>query len=236
MDLDKDIVPWLLRVHAAAGGIALFVAPLAMLVRKGGDWHRRWGRTFFWGMVVVCSTAIALGIIHPNNFWLALVAVFSFHMVASGYRSLYLKRLHAGQKPERVDFLLHGIAGLMNAGLLIWGLAHLFLGRGGAGPILFVAFGSIGMFMVVRNVMRFYRRKNDKREWLYGHMIGFLGGYIATVSAFSAVNLTMIRPVWLQWLWPTIIGTPLIIFWVRYYRKKFASGQRMRNLADIRIR
>ncbi|MFT3885731.1 MAG: hypothetical protein QM724_09955 [Flavobacteriales bacterium] len=236
MDIDKDLIPWLLLLHVAAGSIALFVAPLAMIVRKGGDWHRRWGITFFWSMVVVCATAITLGILHPKRFWLALVAVFSFHLIASGYRSLYLKRLHEGQKPSGLDLLLHGFAGVVDAGLLIWGVSHLFLGRRSTDAVLFIVFGLLGAIMVVANLVRFYRRKNDKREWLYGHMVGFLGGYIGTVSAFSAVNLTMIRPVWLQWLWPTIIGVPLIVLWVWSYRRKFASGQRMRKLADIRIR
>lgn len=237
MDFDDDLLPWILRMHITAGGVSLFVAPLAMLVKKGGDWHRRWGRIFFWGMAVVCVTAIVMGINHYHtSVWLALVAVFSFHMVASGYRSLYLKKLHQGQKPARVDLVLHGVAGLMNGGLLIWGLAHLLLGRKSYDVLLFIVFGLIGTFMVVSNLLRFYRRKNDKREWLYGHMTGFLGGYIATVSAFSAVNLNMIRPVWLQWLWPTLIGAPLIAWWVRSYKKRFANGERMRNLADIRIR
>jgi hypothetical protein len=62
-----------------------------------------------------------------------------------------------------------------------------------------------------------------------------MGGYVATVSAFSAVNMDMIRPMWLQWLWPTIVGTPLIVLWVRHYKQKLASGRRLRNDLDIRI-
>lgn len=236
MDIDTDIVPWLRRLHIASGTLALFVAPLAMAVHKGGDWHRRWGKTFFWSMAVVCATAIALGLLHPKSFWLALVAVFSFHLTASGYRSLYLKKLHQGQRPARIDLVLHGVAGVVNGGLLIWGLSHLLLHDRSTPAILFTVFGLIGMAMVIGGLRRFYKRQHDKREWLFGHMTGFLGGYIATVSAFSAVNLTMIKPTWLQWLWPTLVGTPIIFLWQAYYRRQFAKGKRVREMAKVRIR
>lgn len=235
--MDEYLINWTLRLHATAGAIALGVAPLAMAVRKGGNWHRRWGKTYFYSMMVVCATAIFMAIMHhEKTLWLALVAVFSFHMVASGYRVLYLKKLHEGIKPAPVDLWLHGLAGVVNGGLLIWGLSHMLLGQRDSKAIVFSAFGLIGTFVVVMNVQRFYKRKHDKREWFFGHMSGMLGGYIATVSAFSAVNLTMIRPTWLQWLWPTLVGVPLIALWSYYYRGRFAKGVRVRDMADVRIR
>lgn len=221
-------------VHIAAGFVSLVVAPLAMLTAKGGDWHRRWGKTFFYGMSVVAVTAIIMGVL-TTNWLMAMVAVFSFQMIASGYRALYLKRLHEGQRPAGMDKLIMGAAILVNGGLFMWGLIHLFLGHRQGTPIIFLVFGAIGLLFVWRDFQRFYKTNHDKREWLYAHMSGFLGGYIATVSAFSAVNLGVIKPMWLQWLWPTIIGTPLIVIWVRSYRKKFTGGRRSRDLFDIRI-
>ena len=234
--MDEYVIPLILRLHVLSGMIALAVAPLAMVVHKGGNWHRRWGKVFFYSMMGVCATAIFLAIVHPQNFWLALVAVFSFHMVASGYRSLHLKKLHEGLKPATTDLWLHGLAGAVNGGLLIWGLSHLLMGQKDTKAILFSVFGLIGTGMVLLNLQRFYKRKHDKREWFFAHITGMLGGYIATVSAFSAVNLTMIKPVWLQWLWPTLIGAPLIAILSAYYRKRFAKGTRVRDIADVRIR
>jgi hypothetical protein len=49
------------------------------------------------------------------------------------------------------------------------------------------------------------------------------GGYIATVTAFSSVNFTFLPSV-VSWLWPTVIGTPLIFLLVRRYRTQFADG------------
>ena len=224
----------LLFIHAAAGTLALVIAPLAMLASKGSDAHRRWGKVFFYAMSVVVVTAIISGIIRPNIL-MALVALFSFHMLASGYRALYLKKLHEGQRMQRWDYILQGSAAVINGALFLWGLINLTMGRRESASIIFFVFGSVGLFMVWRNVHQFYKRSVDKREWLYMHMTGFLGGYIATVSAFSAVNLHMIQPTWLQWLWPTIIGSPLIAYWISYYRKGFAKGKRVSDMVRTRI-
>lgn len=233
--MDEPFFTGVRGAHIIAGSAGLVVAPLAMLVRKGGDWHRRWGILFFYAMAVVALTAIIMGVMR-SNWLLAMVAVFSFHLVASGYRSLYLKRLHEGQRPGTMDKVIMGVAILVNGGLFMWGAIHLMLGHRGSGPIIFLVFGAIGLLFVWRELQRFYKTSHDKREWLYAHMTGFLGGYIATVSAFSAVNLEMIRPMWLQWLWPTIVGSPLIALWVGYYKRKFAGGRRSHDLFDIRIK
>lgn len=222
-------------LHIASGFTALVVAPLAMVAAKGGDAHRRWGKLFFYAMAVVAFTAIVMGIMHPNVF-LAMVAVFSFHMIASGYRALHLKRLHEGQRPGKLDLILQGSAGVINGGLFIWGLTNYLLGHRGTTTILFLVFGTIGSLMVWRNIQRFYKRSHDKHEWLYAHMAGFLGGYIATVSAFSVVNMEFITPAWMQWLWPTFVGVPVIVLWSRYYKKRLTRGRRARNVFDVRIR
>ena len=233
--MEEVLIPALRFVHIAAGFVALVIAPMAMIARKGGDAHRRWGRIFFYAMALVAITAVVIGIYRPNIF-LALVALFSFHMIASGYRALYHKRLHEGQKPATMDLVLQGMAGIVNGGLFIWGFTNILLGNRGSGTILFLVFGMIGSLLVWRNIQRFYKRSHEKHEWLFSHMAGFLGGYIATVSAFSAVNMEFIKPVWLQWLWPTIVGSPLIYYWTAYYRKKLSRGRRARDVVEVRIR
>jgi len=233
--MEEQVISAFRWVHIMAGFTALFVAPVAMVVRKGGDAHRLWGKIFFYSMAVVAITAIVVGVWRDNMF-LAMLAVLSFHLVASGYRSLYHKRLHEGQRPSTMDVVVQGTAGFVNGGLFIWGMVNMMLGNRGSGTMLFLAFGLIGSLLVWRNLQRFYKRSNEKHEWLYAHMGNFLGGYIATVSAFSAVNFTFIKPVALQWLWPTIVGTPLIILWTRYYRKKLSRGRRARDVVEVRIK
>jgi hypothetical protein len=53
-------------------------------------------------------------------------------------------------------------------------------------------------------------------------MGNMLGAYIATVSAFSVVNFGFLPPL-ARWLWPTVVGVPLIVAWTRSYRRRFAA-------------
>ncbi|MBL7964388.1 MAG: DUF2306 domain-containing protein [Flavobacteriales bacterium] len=221
-------------LHLLAGSLALVAAPLALVVRKGGRWHRRWGRVFVYAMVVVCISAIWMAW-HKANYLMILVAVFSLHLCGSGWRALYLKRLHKGQLATWVDWALHGTAGLFNAGLLIWGVSGLLL-KHDTSPfyIIFTVFGGIGSWMVVRQAGRFMKRAVDRDQWFFDHITGMLAGYIATVSAFSAVNIEFM-PAALRWLWPTLVGTPAIVLTIRYYRSRLNEHRRPHDIAKVKI-
>jgi hypothetical protein len=51
----------LLPIHVAAGGIAIVLGTVALLVRKGGTIHRRVGLLFVYAMLVMGGTASILG-------------------------------------------------------------------------------------------------------------------------------------------------------------------------------
>jgi uncharacterized membrane protein YfcA len=91
-----------LGLHIVMGYIALVVAPGAMLTQKGGVWHRRWGKIYFWAMAGVALTAVLLSLIRPNVF-LLLLAVFSLYQAFSGYRVLSRKLPQRGQQATPLD-------------------------------------------------------------------------------------------------------------------------------------
>lgn len=233
--MEEDWLDIFRRTHLAAGLVALVVAPLAMLVRKGGDAHRRWGKLFVLATAVMVIASVVLGIAEQNAL-MPLVALFGFHMIATGYRSLYLKKLHEGQKPSRADLLVVGIAAVINAGLFLWALSLLMLGQKFNRVMLFLLFGGMGLVMVFFNFNRFYKRSHDKLEWLFGHISGMVGGYIATVAVFSSVTLDMINPPLLRWIWPALIGAPLIFYLIRYYKRRFSKGRRPKDVFRLKLR
>lgn len=208
-------------LHILAGMLAFFVAPGALLTRKGACWHRRWGKIYFWSMAVVALTALPMAIYRANPF-LLMVAIFSFYLAFSGYRILYHKKPLAGAGPVRLDWLAAGLGLLGSVGLICWGLVKLQTASFG---IVAIVLGILGVIVSSRDMLRFAYPPTDKRTWLYGHMGNMLGAYIATVSAFSAVNLTFLPPV-LRWLWPSLIGVPGLIAWIAIYKHKFAVGSR----------
>lgn len=61
-----------------------------------------------------------------------------------------------------------------------------------------------------------------------------LAAYISTVSAFSAVNFHFLNPVWLRWLWPTVIGSLVITFYTAHYKAKLARGAHLQQLVTVR--
>ncbi len=220
MDEPSAVVALVRAVHIAAGSIALFVAPGAMLTVKGGRWHRRWGRVYVWAMGVVAVTALALATFRPNLF-LALVAVFSFYLAFIGQRSIARRRLAPGRRATALDWGGAVVAGTGGVGLLLYALLPRGGGRPGLWPVALV-FGLVGLLLAGREVRSFWRPATDPRAWWYRHMGNMLGAYIATVSAFSVVNLTVLPPI-VRWLWPTAVGVPLIVLWIRHYRRRFAT-------------
>jgi len=201
-------------IHIAAGTLALFVAPGAMVTIKGGRAHRRWGKVYFWSMAVVAVSALVLAARRPNVF-LILVAVFSFYLALSAYRALFLKSGAGGA----VDWTATLVTMVASLGLIMLGVVR-------PGPVwerlgvVAVVFGGIGAILAGRDMWRLVRPSTDRNAWLFSHMTGMLASYIATVTAFSVVNFTFLPPL-ARWLWPTLVGTPLIALWVSYYRGRF---------------
>lgn len=60
-----------------------------------------------------------------------------------------------------------------------------------------------------------------------------LGGFIASVTAFST-QVMHFMPGVIQWIWPSLVGVPLIIYWIRTYRKKLEKEKRITELVEIR--
>jgi hypothetical protein len=209
-------------LHIAAGTIALLVAPIAMLTVKGGRTHRRWGKVYFWSMAGVALTAVVLAVWRPIVF-LALVAVFSFYSAFSGYRVLFRKRPERGERARGLDWTAAVTTFTASAALVVLGLVR-------PGPawervgIVPVVFGVIGMILAGGDLVKFVRPPADRNAWWFSHMGGMLGSYIATVTAFSVVNFALL-PTAARWLWPTVIGTPLIALWITRYKLRFARAK-----------
>src|SRR2546423_116248 len=95
-----QIIRW---VHISSGFAAFFIAPVALLTTKGGLRHRRWGKVYFWAMVVSTLTAMIVALYRPVYF-LAGVSVFSFYLAFRGYRVLGRKRPDRGDRAKTLDW------------------------------------------------------------------------------------------------------------------------------------
>ena len=203
-----------LIIHILFGGVALFVAPAAMMTHKGGLWHRRWGKIFFWAITGVALTAVILSVIRSGLFFL-LVALFSFYLALTGYRVLYRKTPE--QRPGQADWAATYAMLAGSLGLIAYGIYQMLTSSMG---IVAIVFGGIGFLLAMSDVRDFRRHPEDKMAWWYSHLTRMLSAYIAAVTAFSVVNFKFLPPI-PRWLWPTVVGTLGIVVWTRYYRRKF---------------
>ncbi len=204
-----------LWLHIAAGFLALFGGAGALLTRKGGTKHRRAGRVYVGSMTFVSASALVLFALDPTptRQFLALVAVFSFYFVLSGYRVLSRKR--PADRPGTLDWIAAGLMALSGVGLVAFG-ANLLLTGDSFGTVMAV-FGAIALGFGANDLRTFRTPPSDRRAWFFEHLTRMGAGYIATVTAFSSVNVLFLPPV-VRWLLPTALGTPAIALAVRKYQ------------------
>jgi uncharacterized membrane protein len=215
----EKYIPWLMIAHIAGGTLSLISGILPMVVTKGNDIHRLFGKIFFFGMTVVFITGFTVSLI-KNIPFLFLISIFSYYLVATGYRSLYLKKLHRGQKPAIVDWLLNIVSGLFLAGMVAWGIYLIVKGSGQMGTVSLV-FGLVGTRGVIKSIKNFTKQPESKTLWIEGHISGMVGGYIASVTAFLVINNEHYigLPMVVAWLLPTVMLVPFIVYWIGRYKK-----------------
>jgi uncharacterized membrane protein len=222
----------LLFIHITCGTLALLAGPIAMLNQNGNNLHRKSGKIFFYAMTIVFFTAIYLSVA-GNIPFLFLIAIFSYYNIVVGYRALYLKKLGSGQKPELFDWSITILTTLFHAALLVWGIVVLFI-QGDNFGIVASIFGILGGLGNYREYLHYIKGYTTKNGWLYVHISGMLGGYIATLTAFL-VNVVTFQPSFVLWLAPTVVIVPYMIYVSQKFRKKFNKGIAAKELVTLKI-
>jgi uncharacterized membrane protein len=207
--------------HVAAGFVALAAGLGALATEKGGRRHRGFGRAFVYAMTVVAATALVLYPFDPSFFrlFLALVAVFSYYFVFTGYRVLSRKRPSEG--PGAVDWAAVGLLTAVGVGLVAMG-GIAFANGSGFGTVM-ATFGAIAVVFGVLDLRTFRSDGGDPGGWVSDHLVRMCGAYVAAASAFSAVNFTFLPPV-VRWLWPTVVGVPAIALLARRHDSGGPAG------------
>ena len=195
----------LLIVHIVAGSIALLLAVIPVVTQKGGTYHKRAGRVYAVAMTVVFLTALPLAVLGSDIF-LFIIAIFSFYLVFAGWR---FASNHGG-RPSWVDWTAVSVMGLTGVGMWVYGAVI-----GLSGDSRWVALGVFGAIAVALSLadVQFHRKWPESAAGrIQRHLTNMLAGTIATVTAVAVVNVDM-NPIWLPWMLPTVLITPLIVWW-----------------------
>ena len=198
---------YLLVAHIFAGCISLIAAVFAVVSSKGKQAHILAGRTYFWGMAVIFLTAIPMSISSSNVFSF-LIAIFSFYLAYAGMR---FARNRTGTA-NLFDWVAVGL--MVFSGLAMWFLALVYFMNNNSQYITLTVFGFIAISLGYMD-FRSYRNKSAiGKQRIARHLTNMLAGTIAVITAVLVTNLS-IEPVFILWILPTIIISPLIFWWNR---------------------
>ena len=198
---------YLLFTHIIAGSISLTAAALAVLSTKGKKLHILSGRTYFWGMAIIFLTAIPMSIISVNIF-LFLVAIFSFYLAFVGMR-------FARNRKGIANFFDWVAIGLMVlSGVIMLFLATNYFINNNSQYITLAVFGLIAISLGYTDFSNYRKKYAIGKQRIARHLTNMLAGTIAVITAVLVTNIH-IEPVFILWILPTIVITPLIFWWNR---------------------
>ena len=195
----------LLPIHILAGVIALLCAALAVTSEKGKKLHVLSGRTYFWCMVAIFSTAIPMSIISSNIF-LFLIAIFSFYLAFAGMR---FDRNRKGIATT-LDWTAVGL--MILSGIGMWILAAIYFSNTNTQYIVLLIFGFLAIALGYADFKSHKNKSAIGKERISRHLTNMMGGTIAVVTAVLVVNPPF-EPEWVWWVLPTVLITPVIFWW-----------------------
>ena len=207
----------LLYLHILAGFISLAIAYVLLFIKKGNKRHKKLGMIYVYGMTTIFVTAIPLSLLGEFNPFLFVIAIFSFYLAFSGYRQ---GRDRNGAR-EQIDKVL-GVF-ITATSILFYSMAVSLYLIEDSMWITSVIFGSIALVFSIND---FRRMKIVERPNFYDktnlHLNLMLAGTIATTTAFI-VTIEPLSTLWLNWVSPTIVGTPIIIYFSKRELAKKAT-------------
>ena len=198
---------YLLFIHIIAGSVSLLAAALAVVSAKGKKVHIRAGRTYFWGMFLIFITAIPMSIVSSNLF-LFLVAIFSFYLAYAGMR---FARNRTGIA-NTFDWAAVGL--MVLSGIAMWCLATVYFMNNNTQYITLAVFGFIAISLGYADFRSYRNISAIGKQRIARHLTNMLAGTIAVITAVLVTNVN-IEPVFILWILPTILITPLIFWWNR---------------------
>jgi hypothetical protein len=198
---------YLLSIHILSGTVALIAAAVAVTSSKGKKVHVLSGRTYFWGMAMIFLTAIPMAIASGNVF-LFLVAIFSFYLAYAGMR-------FARNRTATANFFDWVAIGLMVlSGVIMLFLATNYFMNSNSQYITLTVFAFIAISLGYADFKSYRNKSAIGKQRIARHLTNMLAGTIAVITAVLVTNIN-IEPVFILWILPTIIITPIIFWWNR---------------------
>ena len=202
---------FLLVIHILCGSISLACSIAAIATPKGSQIHKKYGRYFFYGMTGIFITALPMASIKSNMF-LFLIAIFSYYLAYSGFR--YARR----REPviPISDWII--CSAMMSASIIMIIMGLWSLNSDRVQSTVLLIFGFLGGNFSFGDALMYYKGQVPYKLRITRHLGAMLGGTIAVFTAFLVTNITIEHSIYL-WLGPTVLFTPIIIYWTNRVQK-----------------
>ncbi len=227
-----ELFTLILAFHVGAGAVALTSFWGAIVTRKGGPTHRRWGFVFTMSIYVASLMALGMGTLslfwplamHPGLTDVALYrGLFGWMMLYLGLLTLTMtryglamianKRNHAANRePTMVGLQVAVLIAAVNCAV------HGALLR----QPLMIGVSVIGCGTTTTYLMYMFRANPARTDYIPEHLKAMVATGIAAYTAFLSVGLVKMLPAHafnpVFWGLPTVGGMALIIYFLRSVR------------------
>lgn len=198
----------LLITHIVLGMIGLLSGLCIVVLKKGTTTHKKIGKIFTYAMSFAMLTSFPISIIKGNVF-LFCIGIWTLYMIVTGTRAL---TFHQRKGPSKLDWAI-------SIAMLLFGVILLFKGfidmiYGYQLSLVSLVFSGISLAFVWADYHFYKGNHKAANAFQLIHIQRMMGAFIASFTAFVVVNNTFL-PGLVAWLLPTLVFTPLIIFWSR---------------------
>ena len=166
-------------------------------------------------MSLVFISALHLSFIAvPINWFLFGIAIFSYYLAFTGFRAGKERK----NLPSTIDWIATCVMLFSTVFMVVLGV-QLLWNQNNLGVVLII-FGAVGGLLSVQDILQFRKGKIQGKERILRHLTRILASFIAVVTAVLVVNGAKLGiPELVNWLAPSVIITPLIIYMARSYKK-----------------
>ena len=228
--------PYLVKAHIATGAVGLLLFWVAVLSRKGGATHKRWGRVFVYSMLVTGCFAMGMGIAtildpvgtHPKlpdsvmvtgifGWMMLYLAILTISLAWHGRGVVLNKRDHLANRGGFDVFLqVLVIIAAVNCAVQGWLISQ---------PLM-MGIAIVGVASGVTNLVFTFGKPPAKHAFLLEHVKALVGAGISVYTAFMTFGLVRLMPEHAlnpaTWAIPLTVGLGLIIYHQAQLRKQYA--------------
>ncbi len=101
---------------------------------------------------------------------------------------------------------------MMSSGVGMWVLAAIYFVDDNPQTITLLVFGLLALILGYRDFKSHKHQTATGKERIAKHLNNMMGGTIAVITAVLVVNVDL-EPVWVWWVLPTGLITPVIYWW-----------------------